>query len=122
MKGLELSTTDRDGCLVITVRGDLDVTARQELDAYLAEAGRGTSQLVIDLSELTFLDTGGLAVLTRHWRALDRTGGSLILAGARYETARALWITGLAERLPLAEDVDHAVAATLADPESPTGS
>jgi anti-anti-sigma factor len=122
MKGLELSTTERDGCRVVTVRGDLDAAARQKLDAYLAEAGLGTSQLVVDLSELTFLDTAGLAVLTRHWRSLDRTGGSLILAGAQYKTARALWITGLAERLPLAEDVDHAIAATRTEPEAPTAS
>ncbi|HEV7931826.1 MAG TPA: STAS domain-containing protein [Actinomadura sp.] len=122
MKSLELSSTERDGCLVVTVRGDLDASARQKLDGYLAEAGRGTSQLVVDLSEVTFLDTAGLAVLTRHWRTLDRTGGSLILAGARYKTARALWITGLAERLPLAEDVEHAIAVTRTDPESPTGS
>ena len=110
MDSLELSTETRDGYVVVTVRGNLDITTRHKLDAYLDTAGDGASQLIIDLSELTFLDTSGLTVLARHWRHLHRTGGSLILAGARYETARALWITGLAKRLPLADDVDDAIA------------
>jgi hypothetical protein len=36
----------------------------------------------------------------------------LVLAGVEYTTARVLWITGLAQRLPLYDDVDAALAAT----------
>jgi hypothetical protein len=38
-------------------------------------------------------------------------GGTLALAGARYRYTKTLWITGLADRLPLYESVDAAVAA-----------
>ncbi len=33
-----------------------------------------------------------------------------MLAGARYRYTKTLWITGLADRLPLYESVDEAIA------------
>jgi hypothetical protein len=40
-----------------------------------------------------------------------------LLAGARYRYTKALWITGLADRLPMFEDVTAALAAARPDPE-----
>ena len=34
-----------------------------------------------------------------------------MLAGARYRYVKALWITGLADRLPMYDTVDEALAA-----------
>jgi hypothetical protein len=34
-----------------------------------------------------------------------------VLAGARYRYTKTLWITGLADRLPLHDSVDEALAA-----------
>jgi hypothetical protein len=40
----------------------------------------------------------------------------LLLAGARYRYTKALWITGLADRLPMYADVGEALAAALPEP------
>jgi hypothetical protein len=40
----------------------------------------------------------------------------LALAGARYRHTKTLWITGLAERLPMYDTVDDAIAAGLTAP------
>jgi hypothetical protein len=37
-------------------------------------------------------------------------GGTFRLAGARYRYVKALWITGLADRLPMYDTVDEALA------------
>jgi hypothetical protein len=39
-------------------------------------------------------------------------GGLFFLAGARYRYTKALWITGLADRLPMYDTVAEALAAT----------
>ena len=57
------------------------------------------------------MDTGSLAVIVGHWKQATAAGGTLALAGARYRYTKTLWITGLADRLPLYESVDAAVAA-----------
>jgi hypothetical protein len=50
-------------------------------------------------------------VIVTHWRRQAEEGGVFLLAGARYRYTKALWITGLADRLPMYDTVDEALAA-----------
>ena len=69
------------------------------------------------------MDTSALAVVVSHWRRQVDAGGLFLLAGARYKYTKALWITGLADRLPLYDSVDDALVAAQpkAEPEPGTG-
>ena len=62
------------------------------------------------------MDTSSLAVIVGHWKKLGASGGTLALAGARYKYTKALWITGLADRLPFYGSVQEALDAGLAPP------
>jgi anti-sigma B factor antagonist len=119
MTEIQLSTQTRDAAVVVAVRGELDVVNSQQFDDYLAEASAGTDRVVLDLSAVDFMDTSALAVVVSHWRRQVEAGGMFLLAGARYRYTKALWITGLADRLPLYDSVDDALAA--AQPEPGTG-
>jgi anti-anti-sigma factor len=57
------------------------------------------------------MDTSSLAVIVSHWRKLESTGGRLMLAGAQQRYIKALWITGLASRMSLYDDIEEAIAA-----------
>lgn len=97
--------------MVVVVGGDLDVVTGARFDEYLAAARREHNRIVLDLTAVDFMDTSALAVIVGHWKALLAAGGTLSLAGARYRYTKSLWITGLADRLPLYDTVDQAVAA-----------
>jgi anti-anti-sigma factor len=116
MTEIQLSTQTRDATVVVAVRGELDVVNSQQFDDYLAEASAATDRVVLDLSAVDFMDTSALAVVVSHWRRQVDAGGMFLLAGARYRYTKALWITGLADRLPLYESVDDAVAAARPEP------
>ncbi len=107
----ELSTQVLDDAFVVKVLGDLDVTTCRQLDETLAAARKTHRQLVIDLSAVEFMDTSSLAVIVSHWKGALAAGGVLSLAGARYQYTRTLWITGLADRIPMYDTVDLAVAS-----------
>ena len=111
MEGIRISSRRRDGFAVVTVSGELDIVTSRRFDECLAEARRDADHVVIDLSAVDFMDTGSLAVIVGHWKQITAAGGTLALAGARYRYTKTLWITGLADRLPLYESVDAAVAA-----------
>jgi anti-sigma B factor antagonist len=119
MTDIQLSTQTHDATVVVAVRGELDVTNSQQFDDYLTEASASTDRVVLDLSAVDFMDTSALAVVVGHWRRLVEAGGMFLLAGARYRYTKALWITGLADRLPRYDSVDDALAA--AQPEPGTG-
>ncbi len=111
MQQLAVSAADRDGVCVVTVAGELDVLTSRDLDAELTRARRAYARVVLDLSGVGFMDTSSLAVIVGHWRNLEAAGGWLALAGARYQYLKSLWITGLADRIPLFESAEQAVTA-----------
>ena len=116
MEGLQLSSQQRGDSLIVVARGDLDVVTGPQFDEFLTAARREHSRIVLDLSGVDFMDTSSLAVIVGHWKALLAAGGTLALAGARYRYTKSLWITGLADRLPLYDTVDLAVASGQATP------
>jgi anti-sigma B factor antagonist len=106
-----LSTESRGDSLVVTIRGDLDIVTSPQLDERLNQAEAGDNRIILDLSAVDFLDTSALAVIIGHWKKAEAAGGSLTLVGARYRYTKTLWITGLADRLPMYDNVDQALLA-----------
>jgi anti-anti-sigma factor len=102
--------------VVAIVEGELDVTSSQRFDDCLAEAAATSDRIILDLSAVDFMDTTALAVIVGHWRRQVEAGGLFFLAGARYRYTKALWITGLADRLPMYDTVDDALAAAQPEP------
>lgn len=111
MEGIRISSGRRDGFAVVAVSGELDIVTSRQFDECLVEVRRDDMHIIIDLSAVDFMDTGSLAVIVGHWKQVTAAGGTLALAGARYRYTKTLWITGLADRLPMYDSVDAAVAA-----------
>jgi anti-sigma B factor antagonist len=108
---LRLSSESRGDLVVVAVGGELDLVTSRELDEHLTRARRERNKIILDLAAVEFMDTSSLAVIVGHWKRLQAAGGSLALAGARYRYTKTLWITGLADRLPMYDSVEAAVAA-----------
>jgi anti-sigma B factor antagonist len=87
----------RDGAqAAVALHGDLDIEAAPELRALLTELlEAGVTALVIDVSDLEFMDSSGLGVLVSSHRRLSRYGGKLRVVGANHAVARVIEVTGL---------------------------
>lgn len=109
MPEFELSSEQRDDTAVVRLIGDLDIVTSRQLDDTLTASRRTLDRVVLDLSAVDFMDTSSLAVIVSHWKGLAASGGLLALAGARFQYTRTLWITGLADRIPMYDTVDHAI-------------
>jgi anti-sigma B factor antagonist len=117
--GLVLSSQERDGSVIVSVAGDLDIVTCPALDECLKKTRAASSQVVLDLSAVGFIDTSGIAVIVRHWKQLAAAGGDLALAGARYEYTKTLWMTGLADRLGIYDSVEAALAGSVSERPGP---
>ena len=111
MAELSFSVEPHGASVLVSVRGELDITSSARFDECLSEASARGGRVILDMSAVDFMDTTALAVIVGHWRRLVEAGGVFALAGARYRYTKALWITGLADRLPMYDTVDEALAA-----------
>ena len=81
---------------VLALRGELDVATVPRLADPLREAiAAGKTAMVIDLGELTFLDSTGLMVLLNGLRRVMRQGGNLVIVCTNPTVLRLFEITRL---------------------------
>lgn len=73
------------------LRGEIDLQAADDLAKILQRATAHAQNLHLDLSDVTFLDSIGLAVVIRTALALE---GTLVLTGAQPSVRRVLEISG----------------------------
>ncbi|WP_421119357.1 STAS domain-containing protein [Aquihabitans daechungensis] len=83
----------------VSLAGELDPATAPELHARLTElaADAGVTSVVIDLSEISFLDSSGLRVLVAGNEALRARSADLVLRGPSANVRRILEVTGLAD-------------------------
>lgn len=96
--------------VVVAVAGDLDaVTAREFEDQLMQQVPDRSRRVVVDLSELRFMDTSAIHVLVRANNRVMAADGLLVLAGAQPEVARVLALAGADEVMPVTGSVAEAL-------------
>src|SRR4051795_2153963 len=103
----------RDGAGVVALGGELDLyNAHVVRDALLDAANEAPKRLVVDLSDVKFIDSTALGVLIEaRTRLANRRG--FLLAAPGLETRRALEISGLDRHFAVHETLDAAQTADL---------
>ncbi|MGV9777674.1 STAS domain-containing protein [Streptosporangium sp. NPDC003464] len=109
---LTLTSALVGGVNVIRVTGLLDATTRDQFADYLAaEVAEHGPDMALDLGGVTFMDSRALGLIVHHWQLSTNSGGKFALIGVEYAKTKVMWITGLAQRLPLYDTVEDALAA-----------
>ena len=92
--GMHASRTN--GTAVVSVRGEVDVYTAphlwDEIDRAIAESA---DRVVIDLSDVTFIDSSGLSVLVRAHKRLRPIDGTVVERGAAEQVSMTLEVTKL---------------------------
>lgn len=84
------------GWYVITVGGELDMNAAPSLSVAVEAAfQRGARAMVIDLSEVTFIDSTAIGVLLAARERLLRSGGTFDVVCSQPAVVRVLQIVGV---------------------------
>ena len=95
----------RAGIARVALRGELDMVTVPALEHHLEPfANDGVSAVLLDLRELTFIDSSGLHALVRASERAKASGHRLILIGTRPSARRLFELTGTEHLL---DDQDH---------------
>ena len=92
-----------DAAIVVPV-GEVDLVTVHEVREYLLAAAREAPRVVVDLRQVTFLDSSALRLLVESQQLAERDGFALAVVRGPASLDRLFEVTGLDARLDLYDD------------------
>ena len=101
--------TTTQGIGVVTPKGRLNMVSARRLKELLSElVSGGTSRIVVDMAETTFLDSSGLGALIAGLKSARQAGGDLRIARPTPSVQTVFQLTNLDKVLRARETVEGA--------------
>jgi anti-sigma B factor antagonist len=107
LPSFELGIETADDRVVFTPRGELDLATAPELeDKVLAAVRDGGRSVVLDLRELTFMDSTGVRTIVAAHQVAEQAGHALRVVRPPRDSAvsRVIEISGIDEALGLVDE------------------
>jgi stage II sporulation protein AA (anti-sigma F factor antagonist) len=96
---LSVDVSQGPDTLVLALRGDLDITCRERVEPTLAAAIASAREVVVDLANVTFCDSIGLAVFLHAHEQAEARGTRLVFRNLLPNVWRMFDVTGVDKRL-----------------------
>jgi anti-sigma B factor antagonist len=93
-----------DGKCMVTLEGEMDLSNAPAAEAALREAvAEGSARIVVDMRDLSFIDSTGIALLVHLLQEDDGADRFRFLPSQSQDVTRVLRLTGVEEKLTPAE-------------------
>ncbi|MBM6870947.1 STAS domain-containing protein [Pseudoflavonifractor phocaeensis] len=94
---MSVTCTGGDRVFTASVSGEVDHHRARRIMEELEQAidGGAPRQFTLDLSEVTFMDSSGIAVVLRVYRRVRALGGEMIVAHPPAQAAKVLKAAGI---------------------------
>ena len=114
---MEIDHEVNSGVWLVALRGRFDAPSAPEAERKLrALLEEGMDRVVLDMSEVEYISSGGLRVIIMLTKALERISGEMKLCGLSPFVSEVFKITNLAKRFDICSTRDEAVTAFSAAP------
>jgi anti-sigma B factor antagonist len=105
-----MSETARDDAYVIVLSGEIDMATAPALQAALLARDGTYPLVVVDFTNVSFIDSTGLSALILGFKHLRQHGSDLRLASLQPQSRTVLEVTGLTEVFSIHENLEDAVS------------
>lgn len=107
---LTIDKTTKDSFSVLAVSGEVDVHSAPQLhEAILDEIAEGNTNIALDFTNVSFLDSSGLRVLIIAHNALEAADGAFALVAPSERILKVFRATSLHKRLRIESTLDDLV-------------
>ena len=104
---MQIAMTPGSDRYVLTVSGEVDLATSPQLDAAIIGAIESeTSSLVIDLTDVSFMDSSGLGVIVRGLKRCRESEKDLDLVITNDRVLKVFGITGLDQVIPIHDSIE----------------
>jgi anti-sigma B factor antagonist len=98
-----------ENAYVLALSGELDLYSTPLLVAELEALAPDGADVVLDLSEVSFIDSTALGAILLGGRRLHESGGGMALVSSNPTTTRLLTIVGIDRVVPVYETTERAL-------------
>ena len=106
-------TTTEDGVLVLSLNGELKIVSAEDcknrINTLISEAE--AKKVIMDIAELEFLDSAGLAVFISAYKKMSVEDGKLAICGLRGQPRNIFEISNMQKIIDVYPTLDDALAA-----------
>jgi len=107
---MKIAEDKQDGVLISRIEGEININSSPELrkafDDYIR---RKTKKIVVDFSQVTYVDSSGLATLVELFQRLKKIGGKLRICSLSEKVRNVFEITRLVSIFEIYDDAEKAV-------------
>ncbi len=104
---MQIATTPGSDRFVITVSGEVDLASSPDLDtSIIAAIASGAASVVIDLTNVSFMDSSGLGVIVRGLKRCREADKDLDLVITNERVLKVFGITGLDQVIPIHDSIE----------------
>lgn len=99
-----------ESLLIIRFAGELDALSSKQYREKIGETLERLTppQVIMDFSEITFIDSSGIGLILGRFNQLKEWGGKLIISGLNAYSATLFRVSGLSRLIPFSETIDSA--------------
>lgn len=115
---LDVTTEARDGVTLVVLGGELDIYTVASFRQYLEDIDPASAPLVIDLTDVTLLDSSGLGALVSLLNRVRAHDGRMGLICPHRRLRRVFEITGLRRAFVFGDDLPAVLAGMAEGPAS----
>jgi anti-sigma B factor antagonist len=99
-----------EGCAAVTLAGRLDARNAQTVkESLLQLVDGGITQLVVDLKEVPYIDSAGLAALVSALKSTRRAEGNIMLSGVQPQARTVFSLTMLDQVFSIHPSIEAAL-------------
>lgn len=106
---MEIYKAEDENVLIASLSGELDHhsagVTREKIDAQTARYGM--IDLILDMTNVTFMDSSGIGVVLGRYRKITEKNGQVVLAGCSDYVEKILSMAGIFKRIPKVGTVEE---------------
>ncbi len=107
---LQISVEEKGAVLLVRLIGELDHHTAEELRAQVEERlKRDVKHIVLNLEQLSFMDSSGLGVILGRYKQVKAIGGEMVVCAISPAVKRLFELSGLFKIIRLEENEEYAL-------------
>tara|TARA_B100000029_G_scaffold240418_1_gene237601 strand:- start:301 stop:633 length:333 start_codon:yes stop_codon:yes gene_type:complete len=108
---MALDITERDGATIVALSGDVDLETSPAVRQGLIECIEKHDNVIVDMSQVSYIDSSGVASLVEAFQLSRKKGSSFALAHVSAAALRVLNLARLDKVFSIFESIEDAITA-----------